>query len=490
MRITVATLGLYGPTMGFGIVMRQLIDRGHELKVVNVEEGERAVAEADAFEPSMAIASLFTGSDKGYVDFFKGLKARRNVLTVIGGPHATYFPEIIEEEDSIDVLCRGEGEDALEELMDVVEPMHPVNGRGWELPETIDNLWVRKGDEIFRNPMRPLETDLDKYPFAEREVLYPKYPHMRKYSVEWFITSRGCPYKCTYCFNNTAVSEFGKVWSKVRYRSPDNVVEEILEVMKTKRIDFIEFHDDMFALKRGWADEFAKVYSKHVGIPFRCNIIPSLVTERLIDTLASANLGCVSIGVQTADEELRNGLMERPGTNEHIRKAVRTLKKHKVRILTDTMLGLPGSTIEDDFETLKFNHELGVDFAWASIFQPYPQTAMAKYCEDEGLWDGETENIPANFHLATVLKFPEEQQKQIYILHAFFLLTARVYFLRHLIRFLFKFKPRKIYKIVPAITQGILLNFFVYRTRYLALNMFNMVPVFIHRTWSRVQGTA
>ena len=481
MKILLIFLDLYVSPLGFGILIKQLLDAGHELKILDIQNQKKAFQDAVDFHPDFIMASLYTGSHQRMLDFIKDLKESTGCLAFVGGPHPTFFPEVIDEFEFLDVICRGEGEKAVDSFFQAFEKNN-------DMPEAINNLSIRKGDRVFSNDLDPLEEDLDKNVFAERQLFYQTYPHMREYPVEWFMASRGCPFACSYCFNNRNHQIFGKAWKKVRYRSPQNLVEEIKDVMQYKKIDFIEFHDDMFGLKKDWLEKFAPLYRKEVGIPFFCNTIPSFINDEYIEKLAYAGLRAASMGIQIYDEKRRIELLNRPSTNKDIENGIKTLKKFNIKILTDTMLGLPTTTIEDDFKSLAYNRSLKVDYAWASIFQPYPKTDLAQYCIENGLWDGNVDALPSNLYLKTILNFPEKQKKQIFILQSFYSLTAKFYFIRPFVKFLFNFKPFAIYKIVPAFTQSYLLNFKIYGTKYKFKKIFRLIPMYIRRTFNRLRN--
>jgi len=122
----------------------------------------------------------------------RGNRTNGRPLTIVGGPHPTFFPEVIGDWP-VDILCRGEGEGAVTDLGDRLDA-----GEGWS---DVANLWVRGDDgKVVCNDVRPLVEDLDTLPPPDRS-LYRRYPFLGKASTKEFITGRGCPYDCTYCMN-------------------------------------------------------------------------------------------------------------------------------------------------------------------------------------------------------------------------------------------------------------------------------------------------
>jgi len=149
-------------------------------------------------------------------DSAKRIKSEFRKPIVVGGPHPTFVPVIINE-DFIDIVCRGEGEDAIVELLDKLENGEDIT--------KIRNLWVKKRDKIYKNPIRNLIENLDSIPYADRD-LYRKYSLLRNQNIDVFMTSRGCPYNCAFCLNkryNELYKSKGKVLRRRSISPPAGV---------------------------------------------------------------------------------------------------------------------------------------------------------------------------------------------------------------------------------------------------------------------------
>ena len=116
------------------------------------------------------------------------------VFSVFGGPHPTFFPEMIEKE-GVDAVCIGEGEYAMLELMNRLEQGKPA--------DDIQNFWIKSNGTTKKNMVRPLIEDLDELPFLDRELMYEGDKDLKLSRNKGFFAGRGCPYRCTYCFNHT-----------------------------------------------------------------------------------------------------------------------------------------------------------------------------------------------------------------------------------------------------------------------------------------------
>jgi len=155
---------------------------GHEVDLV-VATKEDPVDAALRLKPDLVGYSVYTGTQRYYLELNRRIKAELPVFSIFGGPHPTFFPEMIEEE-GVDGVCRGEGEYATLDLLNALQGGEPFEG--------IQNWWFRLNGNIVRNPFRPLVRDLDQLPFADRDLLYQAYPAFAGVKVKPFIT-RGTP---------------------------------------------------------------------------------------------------------------------------------------------------------------------------------------------------------------------------------------------------------------------------------------------------------
>ena len=185
---------------------------------------------------------------------FKGLFYRRRA-------HPTYFPSMVEN-PLINAVCIGEGEYAVLDLAMAIE--------AGEDPYGIKNLHFNVGGEIVRNEVRPLIEDLDSLPFPDRSY-YDRYRFLASNPYKTFITSRGCPFRCTFCFNHVLQRMYGTSSRYVRRRSPAQVIEELKEVNTKWGIREVRFSDDHFVLDVEWLRELVSLYKKEVGVSYSIN---------------------------------------------------------------------------------------------------------------------------------------------------------------------------------------------------------------------------
>jgi len=420
---------------------------GHQVELA-VAAQEDPVRVAGRFQPDIVGYTVLTGSQRGYLELNQRLKAAfPNVLSVFGGPHPTFFPDMIEA-PGVDGICIGEGEGALVDLANALN-----QGRGTFEP-TILNWHFKLNGQIVRNPVRPLIDDLDTLPLPDRDLVYQKDRVSRRSKIKHFITQRGCPYNCTYCFNHAFFEIYKGKGRRFRQRSVDRVLEEIRLVREAYPLEFVVFLDDTFTLDREWLVEFADRYPKEIGLPFFCNTRANLVTAEQVTLLQRAGCHTVSMGVETANDQLRNGLLKRNMSREQIVTAARLFREAGIQVTTTNIVGLPTSTLEDDFETLRLNIECRPAYAHAFIFQPYPRTVLGEFTRQHDLMVGSYDDLGPVAWDKSVLRFAPAHKRQMENLQRFFAIVVEWPWLWPLVRQLIKLPHNPIFWVLNKLWKG------------------------------------
>ena len=290
------------------------------------------------------------------------IKARTDAPLVWGGVYATMFPEKCM--DFADFILRGEGEDAIVELCDVIRDQTCNFG-------AIKNLVYRSGEKIITNEQRDLISDLDTYGIPniggnnkyviDNNAIVNKDPQLYSRSYET-SASRGCPFACSYCCTaNLRRISYGK-GNYLRNRSVDNVIEELLNAKaKMKRLNVIHFWDEIFHFEDEWTDKFVSRYKKEINLPFEIWGHPLRTDKSTISKLVDAGLYKVVMGIQSGSPYIRKEIFNRPEKQEDIINACNTLTECKVpHLIYDFMLRHPFETHESLQETfhlcLQFKH--------------------------------------------------------------------------------------------------------------------------------------
>lgn len=398
--------------------------------------GTRAVsidAELRRFAPDVVALSATTGLHRFYAGLAAHVKqVRPDAFVLLGGPHATHFPQILQS-PGFDAICRGEGEDVALELVGALERGEELRG----LPGT----WVKREGRIFRAPAAALRRDLDSLPFPPRQRLYEWDDALRARPLKSFTANRGCPFPCTYCFNESLASLYGPGWKRVRVRSPANVVDEIVEVRRSGPLDIVGFRESIFAYTPQWLRDFGARYRSEVGLPFYCHVRADLLDEELVELLVHAGCHSVNVGIETASAQVAEQVLGRGPRHEAMKAGVRLLKRAGIVVFADNMVGLPGGSFADDLETLRLNIELDVDYAAATLCTPYPGTELARYAVAHGYFDGDFDAVDESYYGASALAFAPREKRRIENLHKLFALTAAVPALLPLVERLVELPP-------------------------------------------------
>lgn len=428
-----------------------LKNAGHMTEIV-LTEREDVYKVMEDFKPDVLCYSLMTGEHNYFLDLNRELKKKFNFISFFGGIHATFVPETIQEE-GVDCVCVGEGDDAILELVNALRDHKPYNA--------IKNLWVKTPDgKITKNEIRELVSDLDRIPAPDRTLLTKKDPVLRNYKTRIFFIGRGCPFKCTYCFNegyNKVNKGKGDI---IRIRTVDSVIKEVKEVYETEKIECAHFQDDTFTLAgKPWLREFATRFKSEIGIPFVCNVRPNTVDEEMAKILKSGGCHSVYMGVEAADDDVRNRLLKRELSKEQMLNACRLLRKQGIKVAAQNMLGLPTeNTLKKDLETLKFNIKLNPTWGFSSIFYPYPGTELYDYSVEHGYFEPNKFTLESN-KITSPLNFDEKTNRQITNLHKLFGITVTFPFLYPLTKVLIKLPFERFYSTVYFAWYGYMAHF-------------------------------
>jgi len=369
----------------------------------------------DDFKPDI----LLVGARSLEFDFaIKLLKeAKSNLPVIIGGQHPTVSPEDVIKNEIVDYICIGEGEEAIVELLEKIEKNEDTT--------SIKNIWAKKNDKIFRNPVRPLMKDLDKLPFPDWNIFDSR--HIS--TLGKFETSRGCPYSCTYCINDYMQSLYGGVGGYHREKSVRRSIEEIEEFLKKfSQVNYIFLIDETFTLKAERVREFCKMYKEIIkdkfNVPFGCMTRPEALSEEKVQYLKEA--GCVEIamGIETGNEKYRKEILDRQMPQESIVKAFLMAKGAGIKTYSFNMVGLPNETRGDIFSTIELNRRGKVDEVQCTAFYPFKGTRLRDMCEEQNFLD-DSENEVVSYYEMPTIKNPNMSRSEMYGLFRTFIIYCK-----------------------------------------------------------------
>lgn len=299
---------------------------------------------------------------------------RSECLVIMGGAHANVMPRGMIEWPSTDVVVKGEGEEALVEL--VRRRRAGVGGFA-----DIDGVITKDYQE--RRDAPPLEVkDLDALPMPDRDALVDRESFSSE-DMGLIISSRGCPYHCSYCSN------FSR---KTRFRSVENICREMSEVRdKYGTIQFM-FKDDTFTLNRRRVEAFCGLIREKVGdVLWECATRLDLIDDMLIRRMKEAGCNRIGAGVESGDEEIL-AIFDKKLTLEQIRSGASILNGNKMFWTAYFMVGLPMEREGQIMKTVSFMKELGPGYSAVGVYKPYPGTRLFEYAKAKGLVCGDVPN--------------------------------------------------------------------------------------------------
>ncbi len=344
------------------------------------------------------ISPLFIGISLMSVEFERAihltqvLKQHNSSIPILwGGIHPTIAPENCL--DYADFVCIGEGELF---ILDFASAL--AEG---ESADNIGSLSFRRNGQIIRNSLYPLNRKLSSLPSCEHvekngyildkdSLVRLDVQSFKKYArylgvTYSIITSRGCPYSCTYCCNNALAQIYDS--KTMRFREFSDIITELKRVVtEYPFVEYINFQDDCFlARKNADMERFCQLYQTEIARPFICRSIPTFVTESKLAIMKSAGLAWISIGLQSGSERVCRDVYKRRSTRQNFLKAARAIKQLDLAAFYDVILDNPFETDEDLMETVQTLMETPKPF-YTQFFSLslYPATELREIALSEG----------------------------------------------------------------------------------------------------------
>jgi radical SAM superfamily enzyme YgiQ (UPF0313 family) len=297
-------------------------------------------------KPDLVAISVVTDFSRWALDVAEWVKSHLGVTVVFGGIHPTSVPETVLRNACVDYVVVGEGEHPLRELADALE-----SGRD---PAGIPNLGYRSNGGVVLNEVRPLLDPLDQLPFPDKDLFAGCSPIAGDYRI---MTSRGCLYRCTYCYNNLMYRLYRDKGKVFRKRSPANTLQELEWAAERYRIGAVNFMDDLFTGDLEWLSEFLPAYRRKIGLPFKCTTHPSLMPRDVVRLLRECGCYRIMIGVQSLWAPSRKQVLGRGEENEQILAAVNHCETEGLDYSIDHILGIPGEGMESLMAAAAFYSE-------------------------------------------------------------------------------------------------------------------------------------
>ncbi|MBL7196665.1 MAG: cobalamin-dependent protein [Candidatus Omnitrophica bacterium] len=286
-------------------------------------------------------------------------------IVVVGGPHACVDPNGLIETGFIDYVITGEGEISFYELLEGIN-----NGK--QKPNIIQG-------KAFEN--------LDELPFPDRDlykinkVINPlrNFPFLDNGLI--MLTSRGCPYNCSFC-QPLGRNMFGQ---RVRYRSVTNVVDEFKHIVEKYKVKYVSFQDDTFTNRKEWVLELCNsLKDENLDVQWSAQSRVDTFDEELAEAMSSAGCVCLFFGFESGSQRILNFLKKGIRADDSMQIG-KLCKKYGIIILADYMAGIPRETEEDLNQTLLQIKAIKPELLSVTYFTPIPGCELYDYCQRNNL---------------------------------------------------------------------------------------------------------
>ena len=311
-------------------------------------------------------------------------KFNQNIFQILGGHHASLDSEKTISEGVFDAICVGEGENAVVELARNIENLSQSDFS----IKPINNLWFYDSNnkKIIRNQQSSFRQDLNELPLINRKI-WDQFIY-RPDDYPALLLGRGCPFKCTYCSNHAmAKLSDGKY---VRFRSPENIINEIEYIQDNyKNVERIYLEVETFGANKKASFQifdalcdYNKKHKKRIKFGANLALTSNFMSNEercheLLEKCKNANLKIINIGLESGSERMRKDILKRPHyTNDELVRFCKLSRQYDINVVFFVLMGLPGETLKDYFETVKTARRAQPHNCYVSIFYPYLGTDL------------------------------------------------------------------------------------------------------------------
>jgi anaerobic magnesium-protoporphyrin IX monomethyl ester cyclase len=363
------------------------------------------------FSPEMLIASVVEDNYPYAHHFFEiAKKINPNLPVMVGGPTPSAAPEVMIENTCIDYLIQGEGEAAAVEVCEHLE-------KG-ETPNRVANLWYKEDGKVRNNPIRPF-LEMDGLPIQNLDIWDRRHFHKpydgKLYWTGYFEMSRGCPFLCTYCVNGTIQKSLRSAGKFFRRKHPAVAIREIKHHVEAMNLERVVFCDDNFLLMPGkqaheWGELFSKIWVDEVNLPYWIATSAEFITPEAAQMLQKSGCDGVGLGVEAGGEWFRRHILKRNVDNKRLANSFSNLHEVGIRSTANIMMGYPGESEEDIFDTVRLIRKINPDSYDISIVAPYIGTGIHTVAAQLGFIELRTD--PGFKGMATEISFRDHSTIQ------------------------------------------------------------------------------
>lgn len=365
---------------GIGYISSVLKEKGLQPLLVivrSVKDYKKVISAVLKYRPKII---GFTSVSSQFVfvrELAKLIRKKHKCIIVAGGVHPTIFPECLINNSYLDGIFIGESEFTFLEFASRVLSGSVYNG--------VDNFCYLNAGQLIRNKIRPQIDNLDTIPFPDRDIYNYQEIIDENNKEATIITSRGCPFHCTYCSNHAIARVYGQDKNIIRYHSVERSLAEIEALRSKYDFEQLYFIDDLFILNRNRLEDFLVGYKKRFRIPFMCQVRPNFCTRDIMFKLKDAGCYRIFVAIESANDYIRNKVMKRNISKTQIEDTFNLAKEAGIETLSVNIIGVPHETEETILETIDFNRKMSPSMVGVNIFSPYEGTELGDYCQEHGL---------------------------------------------------------------------------------------------------------
>jgi radical SAM superfamily enzyme YgiQ (UPF0313 family) len=340
----------------------------HEVSVIDAQvEGltyDRLRDRIKEMDPDVVGVTAMTFT---LVDVIKTIDIIKNVdsgiKVVIGGPHAYLFPQETIDLRGVDYLVLGEGERTFKDLLDNLGNMDQL--------KAVPGVVFKEGGQMIMTSPPALIEDLDGLPFPARHLVpYRRYSSLLTKGdiASTIFTSRGCPFKCTFCSRPHLGKHF-------RFQSASRVVDELQECARMGIHDLL-FYDDTFSVnKKRVIDICEEIIRRRLDIRWDIRARVDTISGDMLKALKAAGCQGIHYGVEAGTDKILK-VLNKGITLKQVREAFALTRKHRIPILAYFMIGNPTETRKDILKTFRVARELKPDYMHMTVLTPFPGTEI------------------------------------------------------------------------------------------------------------------
>ncbi|MBL4623536.1 MAG: cobalamin-dependent protein [Flavobacteriales bacterium] len=370
------------PMLGLAFIAASLRDQGHEVKVFDYEvhrqNFEQVEADIQSFRPDVVgMTGYITNMRRCAATAELTKRLLPDAFVIIGGPQVSIFPKSGLDSPHVDLCVLSEGEVVIRNVLNVL-------AQGNEFSDVKGVAYRDESGEVVVNERESLVDDLDIFPSPALDLYdmnaYKPPTHVRGKKVAHLLSSRGCPFQCTFCETKLT---FGQT---LRYHSIEGVIREMGGLIQ-QGYDSFQFYDDISTLHQPRTKELCQaIIDKGWKIQWMCFTRTNCVSDELLSLMKKAGCYLITFGAESGNDELLKMIKKQVTVAKNLI-GIQLTRKHKILASSSFMLGLPTETKEQTLKTIDFAMTSGLDYAVFPILEPYPGTELWDDCKKHGEFD-------------------------------------------------------------------------------------------------------